>query len=164
MWGPIEIGNCYYKMPSYSKLYQTSLERNLFWKSSFSFTYRKVARSRLSWLVAHSSIFRLFMKGKIGAYELWPQNWIVDRSTDGNLTVHRVIILHSYHVYKAEIEEISRQTPSKLKSLMVLQKWFHPIVSGLYLLVSGFMIPQQFARVLLLWLSIQPRGFSHKKE
>ena len=27
-------------------------------------TYRKVASSRLSWLVAHSRIFRLFMKGK----------------------------------------------------------------------------------------------------
>ena len=30
----------------------------------------KVASSRLSWLVAHSRIFRLFMKGKFDAYVL----------------------------------------------------------------------------------------------
>ena len=46
--------------------------------------YCKVASSRLSWLVAHSRIFRLFMKGKFDAYVLWPlaksvQYWIVDR-------------------------------------------------------------------------------------
>ena len=34
--------------------------------------YRKVASSRLSWLVAHFRIFRLFMKGKFHAYVLWP--------------------------------------------------------------------------------------------
>ena len=54
--------------------------------------YRKVASSRLSQLVAHSRIFRLFMKGKFDAYVLWPlakrvQNWIVDRSTARNFTV-----------------------------------------------------------------------------
>ena len=48
---------------------------------------RKVASSRLSQLVAHLRIFRLFMKGKFDAYVLWPlakkyQNWIVDRSTE----------------------------------------------------------------------------------
>ena len=32
--------------------------------------YRKVASSRLSWLVAHSRIFRLFIKGKFDAYVL----------------------------------------------------------------------------------------------
>ena len=32
--------------------------------------YRKVASSRLSWLVAHSGIFRLFSKGKFDAYVL----------------------------------------------------------------------------------------------
>ena len=31
-------------------------------------SYRKVASSRLSWLVAHFHIFRLFMKGKFDAY------------------------------------------------------------------------------------------------
>ena len=46
-------------------------------------TYRKVASSSLSWLVAHSRIFRLFLKEKIDAYVLWPfaervQNWIVN--------------------------------------------------------------------------------------
>ena len=43
--------------------------------------YHKVVSSRLSLLVAHSSIFRLFMKGKFDAYVMWPlaqrvQNWI----------------------------------------------------------------------------------------
>ena len=54
--------------------------------------YRKVANSRLSHLVAHQSIFRMFMKGKFDAYVLWPlaksfQNWIVDRSTARDFTV-----------------------------------------------------------------------------
>ena len=48
--------------------------------------YRKFTSSRLSQLVAHLRIFRLFMKGNLDAYALWPlakkaQNWIVDRST-----------------------------------------------------------------------------------
>ena len=48
--------------------------------------YRKVASSRLSWLVANFHISRLFMKGKFNTYVLWPlaqrvQNWIVDRFT-----------------------------------------------------------------------------------
>ena len=34
--------------------------------------YSRVASSRLSHLVAHSRIFRLFMKGKFDAYVLWP--------------------------------------------------------------------------------------------
>ena len=34
------------------------------------FRYRKVASSRLSWLVAHLMILRLFMKGKFDAYLL----------------------------------------------------------------------------------------------
>ena len=50
-------------------------------------TYRKVANSSLSRLVAHFQIFRRFMKGKCDAYVLWPlakkfQNWIVDWSKD----------------------------------------------------------------------------------
>ena len=48
-------------------------------------SYRKVMSSRLPCLVAHLRNFRLFMKGKFDAYELWPlakrvQNWIVDRT------------------------------------------------------------------------------------
>ena len=35
-------------------------------------TYRKVASSRLSWIVEHLRIFRLFMKGKFDAYVLYP--------------------------------------------------------------------------------------------
>ena len=55
--------------------------------------YRKVASSRLSRLVAHSRIFRLFTKGKFDAYVVWPlakkfQNWIVDRSTARDFTVY----------------------------------------------------------------------------
>ena len=37
------------------------------------FAYSKVASSRLSWLVAHPSTFRMFMKGKFDAYVLWPK-------------------------------------------------------------------------------------------
>ena len=32
----------------------------------------KVGSSKLSWLVPHLRIFRLFMKGKLDAYVLWP--------------------------------------------------------------------------------------------
>ena len=56
------------------------------------FAYCKVASSRLSRLVAHFHIFRLFMKGNFDAYVLWPldkmvQNWIVYRSTARDFTV-----------------------------------------------------------------------------
>ena len=52
--------------------------------------YRKVSSRSTSRLVAHPSIFRMFMKGKFDAYVLWPlaksfQNWIVDRSTARHL-------------------------------------------------------------------------------
>ena len=48
--------------------------------------YSKVASRSTFWLVAHPSIFRMFMKGKFDAYLLWPftksfQNWIVYLST-----------------------------------------------------------------------------------
>ena len=60
-------------------------------------TYRKVASSSLSWLVAHFQIFRRLMKGKFDAYALWPltkklQNWIVDRSTARDFTVDNKIV------------------------------------------------------------------------
>ena len=50
-----------------------------------------VVSSRLSRLVAHFQIFRLFMKGKFDAYVLWPlsqrvQNWTKDRSTARDFT------------------------------------------------------------------------------
>ena len=70
---------------------------NLNWKfhkcDHIDFIYHKVASSRLSLLVAHFRIFRLFMKGKFDAYVLWPlakrvQNWIVDRSTARDFTVY----------------------------------------------------------------------------
>ena len=56
------------------------------------YMYYKVASSRLSWLVAHLRIFRLFMKGKFDANVLWPlaqrvQNWIVYWSTARDITV-----------------------------------------------------------------------------
>ena len=58
----------------------------------FGFAKSNVASSRLSWLVAHPSIFRMFMKGTFDAYVLWLlvnifQNWIVDRSTACIFTV-----------------------------------------------------------------------------
>ena len=43
--------------------------------------YCKVARSRLSWLVAHPRVFRRLMKGKLDALAKKFQNWIVDWST-----------------------------------------------------------------------------------
>ena len=58
-------------------------------------TYCKVLSSRLSRLVAHQRIFRLFMKGTFDAYVLWPMdkmvlNWIVDWSTACNFMVDRL--------------------------------------------------------------------------
>ena len=38
----------------------------------YTLTYHKVASRSTSWLVAHPSIFRMFMKGKFDAYVLWP--------------------------------------------------------------------------------------------
>ena len=35
-----------------------------------AFTYSKVTSSRLSWLIAHPSIFKMFMQGKFDAYVL----------------------------------------------------------------------------------------------
>ena len=54
-----------------------------------SFEFLKIPSSRLSWLVAHPRIFRLFMKGNFDAYVLWPldkmvQNWIADQFTAHN--------------------------------------------------------------------------------
>ena len=54
--------------------------------------YHKVSSWSTSRLVAHLTIFRLFMKGKFDAYVLWPltkrvQNWIVNRSTARDFTV-----------------------------------------------------------------------------
>ena len=55
--------------------------------------YRKVVSSRLSQLVAQSRIFWHIMKGNFDVHLLRPlakrvQNWIVDRSTARNFTVH----------------------------------------------------------------------------
>ena len=49
--------------------------------------YRKVASSRLSWLVALPRIFRRLMKGKFDALAKKLQKWIVDRSTARDFTV-----------------------------------------------------------------------------
>ena len=70
--------------------------------------YRKVASSRLSWLVAHPCIFRLFLKVKFDAYVLWPlaqrvQNWIVDWSTARYFTVHTI------HIMAIPVMEFSNQ-------------------------------------------------------
>ena len=60
--------------------------------TAYFITYRKIASSSMSWLVAHSQIFSRLMKGKFDAYVLWPltkkfQNWIVNWSTACNFTV-----------------------------------------------------------------------------
>ena len=44
------------------------LQRIIFYSKNQ--TYHKVASSRLSWLVAHPRIFKVFMKGNFGAYAL----------------------------------------------------------------------------------------------
>ena len=48
---------------------------NLF---SLNLTYHKVLSSRLSWLVAHPSIFRLFTKGMLMYYDLWPKEFKIE--------------------------------------------------------------------------------------
>ena len=58
--------------------------------------YRKVVSSRLSQLVAQSRIFWHIMKGNFDVHLLRPlakrvQNWIVDRSTARNFTVHEFL-------------------------------------------------------------------------
>ena len=67
--------------------------------------YCKVASSRLSQLVAHPIIFRMFMKEKFDAYVLWAlaqrvQNLIVDRSTARNFMV--------FEIWHAQIDELPR--------------------------------------------------------
>ena len=59
---------------------------------TFHIRYSKVVNSRLSRLVAHFHIFRLFINEEFDAYVLWHlaqrvQNWIVDWSTARNITV-----------------------------------------------------------------------------
>ena len=61
---------------------QTSIALGKF----YHYTYRKVASSSMSRLVAHLMIFRRLMKGKFDAYVVWPlakkfQNWIVDQKS-----------------------------------------------------------------------------------
>ena len=57
------------------------------------FVYCKFTNTvRLGAVVVHSKIFKLFMKGKLDTYVLWPlakiiQNWIVDQPTACNFTV-----------------------------------------------------------------------------
>ena len=68
-----------------------SVSSTYFFSVSF-YTYRKVASSSMSWLVAHFQIFRRLKKGKFDAYVLWPlakkfQNLIVDWSTARDFTV-----------------------------------------------------------------------------
>ena len=67
--------------------------------------YRKVASSRMSLLVAHTRIFRLFMRGEFDTYVLWPlakriQNWIVAQSTacDYNYMIIKFIFGIETHV------------------------------------------------------------------
>ena len=78
-----------YEAASKSGFAQLKKILNWIWKKC---KYRKVTSSRLSWLAAHSRIFKLFMTGKFDAYVLWPlakrvQSWIVDRSTARDFTV-----------------------------------------------------------------------------
>ena len=49
---------------------QECIKKRLCCRAQSHYKYRKVASSRLPWLVAHLSIFRLLMKGKFDAYVL----------------------------------------------------------------------------------------------
>ena len=60
----------------------------------------KVTSSRLSPLVAHLRISRLFMKGNFDAYVLWPwakkvENWIIDWSNAHDFMVRSCKFYHS---------------------------------------------------------------------
>ena len=77
------------------------------------------ASSRLSWLVAHSRIFRLFMKGKFDAYVVWHlvkrvQNWIVDPSTARNFTVLKNLSLDIAPIDLFIIIQLKFVLPSQL--------------------------------------------------
>ena len=83
--------------------------------------YRKVASSRLSWLVAHSRIFRLFMKGKFDACVLWPfikrvQNWIVDQSSACDFTVLQHLVIFQKGLMKYQSH---KQTKDLLFNFMI---------------------------------------------
>ena len=76
------------------------------WSVNLMCIYCKVPSSRMSRLIAHPSICRLFMKGKFDAYVLWTlaqraQNWIVDQSTTCNFTVHT--FLYFQNLYQKNI-------------------------------------------------------------
>ena len=73
-------------------------------------TYRKVANSSLSRLVAHFQIFRRFMKGKFDAYVLWPlakkfQTWIVDRSTARDFMVCKYVRTKKFEKFWWKLKE-----------------------------------------------------------
>ena len=87
------------------------------------FMYRKFTSNRLSLLVLHPSIFRLFMKGKFDTYLLWSftqrvQNWIVDWSTARDFTVLPFKVAKKIHQNVQTNDTI--QTYSQL-----FDKWIH---------------------------------------
>ena len=59
--------------------------------------YCKVASNRLSWLVAHLSIFRLFMKGKFDAYVpcyLWPKEFKIEYLVGFTVYGMKMFVIH----------------------------------------------------------------------
>ena len=71
-------------------------------------TYRKVASSSLSRLVAHFQTFRRLMKGKSNAYVVWPlakkfQNWMVDQSTARDFTGNGKIFIMDTGDYRGTL-------------------------------------------------------------
>ena len=90
-------------------------------------------------IVAHSRIFRLFMKGKFDAYVLWPlakrvQNWMVGRSTAPDFTVFiffikKNVVNHQYYKNSREMWKCRCMYNRKLLFL----KWFYSILRGWFL-------------------------------
>ena len=106
------------------------------WKRPTRCIYRKVANSRLSWLVAHPRIFRLFMKGKINAYVLWPiakrvQNWIVDQSTARHFTVtiniHCTIFNTNFDIWRPAKMSWCTQKEHEFLNSTSKQLWPHNV-------------------------------------
>ena len=88
--------------PNNSPIYYNKLELVTL---RYSIFYRKVASSRLSWLVAHSGIFRLFSKGKFDAHALSPLvkefklEWQTSNYTLSRIQIYDTLLFANLRVY-----------------------------------------------------------------
>ena len=120
--------NLYAKLSNFTKwkllsTEQLFLPRTILNENSCHFN-RKVASSRLSRLVAHPRILRLFINGKFDPYVLWllakkVKNWVVDRSPAHNFTVvtpkgHTTVIIVSAWLRTHNLSQFYRKIRPKL--------------------------------------------------